>query len=216
MEIKIKYNGDLVSVPIDPKTTVAKVVKHLAKEFNITPGAIKLIHKGKQITKSNNKIMDEGVKSGDKLLLNYTEKPGKKGGQKRAQKNERRKKTTEIIPDDIQLPEIAKKGPPPGAIEGLNSQVSKLPKTPFVVYTNEGKIAYLSVESDALFIKCEDGTCERLFDVSYNTKSCSVPGFEGYISLYLKTQNNELRVYHYIPKQYQNVLKEYLTSLERC
>ena len=213
MEIQIKYNGNLEKMQVKLNTKVSTLINKLAKKYSIDAGSIKLIFRGKQLTKAaTNKLSDENIKQGDKLLLTIVEKPGKGRQNKKGVTKSEKKRSRDSDFPQCDPPEIIMRGPPPGALPGMNSQTQKLPTAPFVVYTKDGKIAKLSIESDALFISYEDGTYERLFDISYHTNTSPLEGHDGYISLHLTTKD-DYRVFYYIPKQYQDVFKQFLTSL---
>lgn len=213
LTLKVKYKNDIFPYQIKKITTNSAFIKLLAKELCLEPNSIKLFYKGKTLANSKeNKLVNDGIKDGDKILLTAVDKSiklpkPKRSGNKKQPKNQQY--------EDIPIPDIVRKGPPPGCMDGLHAPVSKFPKTPFVVYTKDGSIAKLSIESDALFVEYSDGAVERLFDISYNAeKTQDVPNFSNYISLYINT-NDELRVYHYIPKQFQNLFKDFLNSLSK-
>jgi len=57
---------------------------------------------------------------------------------------------------------IIAKGPPPGCVQCRRAPMAALPRDPLVVYDEEGKVATVSVESDALWIEGESRR-ERIF-----------------------------------------------------
>ncbi|EAX96875.1 hypothetical protein TVAG_390820 [Trichomonas vaginalis G3] len=212
MDIKVKYKADTYNYQIKKATSNSGFIKQLAKDLNLDSCSIKLIYKGKNLANSKGKIIDEGITEGATLLLFAVDKSAKLSKPKRSS-DKKRSKISSAMYEEIPIPEIVKKGPPPGCMDGLHTPVSKFPKQPFVVYTKDGSIAKLSIESDAIFVEAKDGNKERLFDVTYNSeRTKEVPNYPNYISLCLNT-NDEMRVYHYIPKQYQNIFKDFFTSL---
>ena len=212
MKLLIRYNRETVSIEVPADAKVSQLNDAISESLSIPPQKQKLICLGKNLNNPDESLSTYKIKDGSKLLLMQTEtlakpdtpKPPPRSQWCQAPQPEFLKAAPHI--------DIINKGVPANCEKPYQSQMTLLPKTPFVVYNTEGVISKLSFESDAVWTEAEDGKQERIFFTDLRSSLIQeIPGHEHeYNALCLITKYGK-RWFYYIPNQYQSLLSKILS-----
>ena len=209
MRLQIRFKGASRTIEVPDDATVLQLMEQTKMELDVAIDQQKFIFRGKQLDKQDEPLAGLGVTNNARLLLTIQEhesapvSPPPRTNQSRAYYNQPQTEFLTIEPHKA----IISKGPPPNCEKPYHSQMSVLPKVPFVVYNTEGVLSRLSFESDAVWIESDDGTKERIFftDIRSNVVQ-EIPKYEkDYVALCLLTRYGK-RWFYFIPNQYSQLL----------
>lgn len=217
MQVNVLY--DKVNHPIDLATDalVSDLQNEIVKLLNIPAERQKLIFKGKQLSGGSNTLSSFNVKNKARLLLlaDKSESPIKAISPSQPQ-------GSSLFPgfsfnrgptylSEIKLDEtiVAKKAPK-GAIKGYNSQTEVLPTDPFEVYNENGEITYVSIETDAIFIRVGD-TGDRIFLSEITAFGSQQIPDQQYFAMVIEVKGKRRWLY-YLPYQYTAFFNDLLRT----
>jgi hypothetical protein len=211
MQVQVKYNNATLDIKLPGDAKVEMLQKEVSRLFAVPQEAQRIIFRGRPISGSTVDLAALNIVDGARLLLLASKPVDKTVGEdgKRSSLfpnmqfvNQRRSPT--FVPDPV----IVEKGPPPGAIRPYSAQTDSLPKEPFVVRTPNG-IAKLHIESDAIFVECEDGTNRRFFFSSLTGQLVRLGNGEYFA---VRAEEKEVADLYFIPSQYRDVLTRIMRS----
>jgi hypothetical protein len=213
-KVSVQYNSKSYAIPISADMTVSQFLDKVNEIAKVTAVDETLICKGKKITRSDAILSDEGIVPNSKVML-VTKGPPKnadsKGGPPQlTQVPGFRRPSYFLGPENLsQAPhwDIISREPPPDCVAAHPGKAA-LPKNPFVVYTNGGAVAKLTIETDALWVQPAEGAAIRIF--FHEIKASGVqecPGANRYWALYVVTAH-EKHWFYFIPGQYSDNVSE--------
>jgi hypothetical protein len=204
-KVSVQYNSKSYAVPISADITVSQFLDKVNEIVKVSAVDQTLICKGKKITRSDALLSSEGIAPNSKVML--VTKTNPKAPDPKADLTNAagfRRIAYSLQSEDLNRPphcDIISRGPPPGCAAAYAGRTA-LPKDPFVVYTNGGVIAKLTIETDALWVQPADGPGLRIFFHEIKgsgTQEC--PGTKRYWALFVVTLL-EKHWFYFIPGQY--------------
>lgn len=209
LEVQIRYNSANHAVSVPGDASLALLMGEIAAKTKVPAERQKLILKGKPLSEPDSPLATLNVMNGTRLLL--LEKDANPSDTTPHPRRTDRYRPN--ISDSMEFEphkSVIQKGPPPDIIKSLQGQTSALPSEPFSVYATDGTPSRLAVESDALFIRGNNGSVERIFfsDV-LGAVAIPLPGDNsGYFALGFQS-NVGVKWFYFLPNQY----KQFFMSL---
>jgi hypothetical protein len=187
--------------------TVSQFLDKVNEIAKVTATEETLICKGKKIVRSDAVLSAEGITPNCKIMLVTKASPRNPDSKTGLTNAVGFRRTSFLLgPEDLRQPphsDIISRGPPPGCAAAYSGKTA-LPKDPFVVYTNGGVVAKLTIETDALWLQPADAPGIRIF--FHEMKASGVlacPGTNRYWALYVVT-GQEKHWFYFIPGQYSD------------
>lgn len=212
MRIQIRFNDTTNAIELEDDATVQQLMDKVHESLEVEPEKQKFIFRGKVLSSPEDALSKLGITNNAKLLLTVqASQPATTAhpqGPAKARCNQAAREFLTTAPHSA----IISKGPPPNCGKPYHSQMTVLPKSPFVVYNTEGVVSKLSFESDAVWIESEDGAKERIFftDIRSNVVQ-EIPRYEkDYVALCLVTAHGK-RWFYFIPGQYSQILPKVIS-----
>jgi uncharacterized ubiquitin-like protein YukD len=211
MDLIVCYKRDSFALKLT-SATVNALSTAISRKTGVPSREQKIIYKGKVLGKKKN-LSEYGIQNGAKILLLRQDLTEQQTKPTRRNARERTQSEAPLVSEPHAG--IISRGPPPGCMEGVKTQVSVFPKTPFIVYDSNGARASLSVETEAIWVQSDTGEQERIFLSDVKSEKCQdLPGYvDKYVALSLVTESVR-RIFYFVPKQFQGLFDDYCKPLQ--